>query len=79
MQSLLQSPFCLQSTPKIDPEMATLACGSILPLNCKGSFTLTCCLFPQSGNVDKKNKNPVRNQETIMCRVKRENIIGVLT
>lgn len=61
------------------PEMALLACGTVLPLNCQAFFTLTCYLFLQSKNAANMSKNSVINQDTIVCSGKRENITGVLT
>lgn len=79
MCSLVKHPVLeLRPTLEIEPEEAFLACGTVLALNCKDSFTLTCYLFLQSGDVDKMDKNPVINQDD--CSVKREkNITGVLT
>lgn len=78
MYSLLQSPFCLKSTYEIDPEMACPAFGTVRPLNCRASSTLTCYLFLQSGN-DNMKENPVINQDTIVCSVKGEIITGIMT
>ena len=65
-------PFWLGSTLEIDPEVVFLACGTILALSCKYSFTVTCYLYLQSGNVDNMNKNSVINQDTTVCSVRRE-------
>lgn len=59
--------------------MAFVAWGTALPPHSQGSLTLTCCLSLQGGNADNMSKkNPVVNQDRVVCEVKRENIIGIL-
>lgn len=77
VQPLVQCPFCLKSTGEMDPEMAFLACGTVLPLNCQAFFTLTCYLFLQSRNVANMSKNPVINQDTIVCSGERVLTLGL--